>query len=319
MIILTGGAGFIGSVVLAKLNKEGIDDIIIVDNLGKTDKWKNLRGKHFSDFIHKTEFLPKLVNLKSIDAIIHLGACSSTTETDADYLMKNNFNFTKELMDFAVQKEIKFIYASSAATYGDGSLGYSDDDKTTRILKPLNMYGFSKQLTDEYYLKKYKDKKIVGLKFFNVFGPNEYHKKDMRSMVIKSYEQIIKDGYVKLFKSENPKYKDGEQKRDFIYVKDVVDVVFWFLKNEKQGIYNLGSGVANTWNSLVNAVFKALNKSPKIKYIDMPEELKNKYQYYTKAEMSKLRNAGYSQPFTTLEDAIKDYVQNYLIQQERYL
>ena len=312
MIIVTGGAGFIGSNIVAKLNEKGINDIIIVDNLGTSEKWQNLRGKHFSDFIHKTIFLDKIENLDGVEAIIHMGACSSTTEKDADYLMENNYRFSKALLHWSLKNNVRFIYASSAATYGSGEFGYSDSDENSMRLKPLNMYGLSKQLFDEYLIMNKLQNKVVGLKFFNVFGHNEYHKGDMRSMVKKAYEQISDVGYVKLFKSYKDGIKDGMQKRDFVYVKDVVDVVLWLLGNDKTGIYNLGSGVASTWIDLMNAVFKAMNLESKIKFVDMPNHLQGKYQYYTKAEMEKLQSIGYEKAFTSLDDAVDDYVNGYL-------
>jgi len=319
MIVLTGGAGFIGSNILAKLNKEGISDVIIVDNLGNNEKWKNLVGKHFEDFIHKTDFLSELEKMNSVETVIHMGACSSTTESDANFLMENNYKYSKILLNWCMKNKIRFIYASSAATYGNGSHGYEDDDKVSIRLKPLNMYGFSKQLFDEYIITHNCQNQVVGLKFFNVFGPNEYHKKDMQSMVIKAVRQIQNTGKVKLFKSKKKEYKHGEQKRDFIYVKDVVDVVWWFFTNEKYGIYNVGSGKAKTWLDLANAVFKAMGISPKIEFIDLPKELWDKYQYFTQANISKLRKAGYDKNFTSLEDAIYDYVTNYLLKENPYL
>ncbi len=320
MIIVTGGAGFIGSNIVARLNSEDIEDIIIVDNLGETEKWKNLRGKFFSDYIHKSQFLNEIEKYRCVDAIIHMGACSSTTEKNADYLMQNNYKFSKALLEFSIKNNIKFIYASSAATYGDGSQGYSDSYEIFKKLKPLNMYGFSKHIFDLYVLKNYPSlKNIVGLKFFNVFGPNEYHKGDMKSVVAKAFKQIKETGFVKLFKSYRPDYEDGKQKRDFVYVKDVSNIVLWFLKNDVFGIFNVGSGVASTWIDLIEPVFKAMNKEPNIKFIDMPESIREKYQYFTKADISKLRNAGYKMPMTPLKDAVSDYVKNYLMKDDPYL
>lgn len=319
MIIVTGGAGFIGSNIVAKLNEKGIRDIIVVDNLRSSEKWKNLRGKHFDDFIHKTLFLDKLQYLKNVKTIIHMGACSSTTEKDADYLIENNYLFSKSLLHWSLKNDVRFIYASSAATYGSGEFGYLDSDENSMRLKPLNMYGFSKQLFDEYVIHHKLQNKVVGLKFFNVFGPNEYHKEDMRSMVKKAYEQILDVGYVKLFKSYKKDVADGMQMRDFIYVKDVVDVILWFMDNDKSGIYNLGSGKASTWIELINAVFKALKKETDIKFVDMPENLKGKYQYYTEADMQKLRKIGYKKEFTPLDKAVYDYVNGYLEKADIYL
>ncbi len=316
MYIVTGGAGFIGSVMVWKLNQKGIDDIIVVDKLRKEDKWKNLRKKRFADYIDKEEFINFLLNNKfsNIDAIIHIGACSSTTEKDADYLMKNNFEYSKILAEYSLKNNIRFLYASSAATYGNGEFGYSDEDSNTLRLKPMNMYGFSKQIFDLWVLKNNYQDKIVGFKYFNVFGPNEYHKKDMMSVICKAYSQIQNRGILRLFKSYKKGIPHGEQKRDFVYVKDVVDVMFYFLLNkDKNGIYNVGTGKARSFNDLAKATFNAMGKKVKIKYIDMPLAIRDRYQYFTEAKLDKLRKAGYSKEFTSLEEAIKDYVQNYLM------
>jgi len=243
-----------------------------------------------------------------------MGACSSTTERNAGFMFKNNFEYSKHLAVFAIRKEIRFIYASSAATYGDGSQGFSDDHEILEKLKPLNIYGYSKHLFDLWLKRNGLLDKVVGLKYFNVYGPNEYHKGQMRSFVIKAYEQIIQTGEVKLFKSYKPEYKHGEQKRDFIYIKDAVDMTLFFSQNRKPwGIFNVGTGCAHTWNELVNAVFKALGKQPKIKYIDMPVELRNQYQYYTEADISKLIKCGYKKNPRDFKSSIKDYIKNYLL------
>ncbi|MCS7227855.1 MAG: ADP-glyceromanno-heptose 6-epimerase, partial [Endomicrobia bacterium] len=252
LIILTGGAGFIGSAILWKLNREGEDNIIIVDAIDNV-KWKNLSGLKFIDYIEKDDFLNNIINGKydklDIDTIFHMGACSSTTYADARYFIKNNFEYTKILCEFAVKKNIRFIYASSAATYGDGSNGFSDDENKLETLRPLNMYGFSKHLFDLWAKYNGLLKKIVGLKYFNVFGPNEYHKEDMRSFVIKAYEQILTSGKVRLFKSYLPQYKDGQQIRDFIYIKDAVNMTLYFYNNRHlTGIYNIGTGKPHTFN-----------------------------------------------------------------------
>lgn len=315
MIILTGGAGFIGSCFLKTLNDKGINDIIIVDRLGKENKWKNLVGKHFKNYYHKNEFFDIIFNNKKIsrdlDAIIHLGACSSTTESDVDYIMNNNLNYSIKLAEFAAEHGVKFIYASSAATYGDGSQGYSDESIDN--LKPLNPYGLSKHLFDQWVIDNNLDNKFTGVKFFNVFGPNEYHKNDMASMIFKAYNQIVASGKVKLFKSNSPEYKDGEQKRDFIYVKDASKVLWEMLDNKSTGgVYNLGTGKARTWNDLVKAVFNALGLPINIEYIDMPEKLEGKYQNFTEADIKKLKNSPFAVEFTELEDAVFDYVTNYL-------
>lgn len=323
MIIVTGGAGFIGSAVVWRLNQLGRNDIYIVDELGTDEKWKNLSGLDFKDFINKDVFLSKwvdeLVTLNA-EAIIHMGANSSTTEKDADFLLKNNYRYTASVAHGALWNDIRFIYASSAATYGDGKLGFKDDKKLIPRLRPLNMYGYSKNLFDHYALKEGMLKKIVGIKYFNVYGPNEYHKGDMRSVVHKAYGQIKETGSVKLFKSKNPKYKDGEQLRDFIYVKDAVDMTLHFLfKNNKAGgLFNVGTGKARHWNDLVKAIFNALNKPVNIEYIELPPHLEKKYQYFTEADITKIRAAGYKKKITSLETGVKDYVQNYLLK-EKYL
>lgn len=318
MWVITGGAGFIGSALIWKLNQEGLDKLLVVDRLETSEKWKNLLGKRFSDYLEADDFLARLQSNKlgPITGIVHLGACSSTTETDASFLIKNNFEYTKDLAIWALAKKKPFIYASSAATYGDGSLGYTTDEKTTEKLRPLNMYGYSKQLFDLWALRQGVLKKLVGIKFFNVFGPNEYHKGDMRSVVCKAFDQIQKDGKIRLFKSYRSDYKEGEQQRDFLYVKDAVSVVWDFMKSGKgHGLVNLGAGRARSWNDLAYAIFAALGKPPRIEYIDMPETLREKYQYHTQADMSWRKG----KPFTSLEDSVKDYVQNYLAKEVPYL
>ena len=316
MIVVTGGAGFIGSAIIAALNKRGYDEIIVVDDLGTDLRWKNLVNLSFADYINKLDFLDLVVenNMhEGIRAVFHMGACSSTTETDASFLMQNNFQYTKLLATWAVEHDIRFIYASSAATYGDGSMGFKDDEEKLDELRPLNMYGYSKQLFDLWARRHGLLKDIAGLKYFNVFGPNEYHKADMRSFVLKAYEQIQADGKVRLFKSENPDYPDGEYKRDFLYVKDAVDMTLFFLDNPKaNGIFNIGTGNARTWNDMVKAVFAALDKKPNIEFIDMPAELRSQYQYFTQADITKLRKAGYTTKTTPLEESVTDYVKKYL-------
>ena len=321
MIVLTGGAGFIGSAFLWKLNTEGIKEVIVVDELGSSDKWKNLINRTFADYIDKDKFLNRLTTGTAppgITCIIHMGACSSTTETDADYMMRNNYQFTKKLAEWSLKNDAHFIYASSAATYGDGSSGFSDDNETTLRLKPLNLYGYSKHLFDLTALRM--KGKIAGLKFFNVFGPNEYHKGEMSSFALKAFHQIKNTGMVRLFKSHKGSFEDGEQVRDFIYIKDCVDVMWWFYKHrEISGIFNLGTGAAQTWNSLVRAVFRIMGKPPIIKYIDMPVSLEKQYQYYTKADTRRLKDAGYSTAFMSLEEGIKDYIRNYLLSPDPFL
>ncbi|MCZ6703615.1 MAG: ADP-glyceromanno-heptose 6-epimerase [Ignavibacteria bacterium] len=321
MIIVTGGAGFIGSAAVWELNRRGEKDIIIVDELGKDDKWKNLVGLKFNDFVNMNDFL-KLLNdgkYSETDAIIHMGANSSTTEKDADYLLTNNYKYTKTLAEYCLANNIRFIYASSAATYGDGSKGFDDDKTACDSLRPLNMYGYSKNMFDLWALNNNAFKDIVGIKYFNVYGPNEYHKADMRSVVHKAFEQIRDTGKVKLFKSGNPEYKDGEQMRDFIYVKSAVDMTLHFLDHrEKSGLFNVGTGKARTWNNLVSILFKAIGIPVNIEYIDLPKHLAEKYQYFTEASLARIRNAGYTKPVTSIEDGITDYVKNYLLG-KRYL
>ncbi len=322
MIIVTGGAGFIGSALIAALNKRQITDILVVDELGTDQKWKNLRNLSFADYVEKDDFLEMVIEDKldsSIDAVFHLGACSDTTETNASYLIKNNYEYSKLLAQWATADNIRFIYASSAATYGNGSAGFSDDQEKIENLRPLNMYGYSKHMFDLWARRTGLLKKLVGLKYFNIFGPNEYHKADMRSFCIKAFEQITSTGKVRLFKSYKPEYADGEQKRDFIYVKDAVDMTLFFYDNPKiSGLFNIGTGKARTWNDLVKAVFAAMGKKPNIEYIEMPESIRDQYQYYTCADITNLHKAGYDKQTTTLEDSIKDYVQNYL-QKDPYL
>ncbi|MDD5129475.1 MAG: ADP-glyceromanno-heptose 6-epimerase [Candidatus Omnitrophica bacterium] len=310
MIILTGGAGFIGSCFLAKLNSQGIDDIIVVDNLDDSRKWRNLLGKRFCDYIPKDKFMQLLENnrLPIPKHIIHLGACSSTLVTDYDYLMSNNYEYSKKLAVWAFKYNVHFIYASSAATYGDGALGYDDRDENTLLLKPLNIYGESKHLFDLWILKNSYACRAVGLKFFNVFGPNEYHKAKMMSVVCRCFDELKSGLPMKLFKSYVAQYHHGEQKRDFVYVKDAVEVIYYFYINPQiSGIYNLGTGVARSWNDLAKAMFAALNIPPRIKYIEMPEGMRDKYQYFTQADTAKLRSCGCQHKFSTLEEAVKDY------------
>jgi len=322
MIIVTGGAGFIGSALIAALNKRQITDILIVDELGTDRKWKNLRNLSFTDYVEKDDFLEMVIEDKldsSVEFVFHLGACSDTTETNASYLIKNNYEYSKLLAQWATDSDVRFIYASSAATYGEGSAGFSDDQEKIEILRPLNMYGYSKHLFDLWARRTGLLKKLVGLKYFNVFGPNEYHKADMRSFCIKAFEQLSATGKVRLFKSYKPEYADGEQLRDFIYVKDAGNMtLFFYDKTKLSGLFNIGTGKARTWNDLVKAVFAAMGKEPNIEYIEMPESIRDQSQYYTCADITNLRIAGYDKQTTPLEDAIKDYVQIYL-QKDGYL
>ncbi|MDO4179477.1 MAG: ADP-glyceromanno-heptose 6-epimerase [Phascolarctobacterium sp.] len=314
MIIVTGGAGFIGSCVVRTLNDAGIKDIVIVDNIACTDKWMNMRNKKYLKYVHKNEFLAELPTYKNVEAIIHMGAQSSTIEKDFDYLWKNNFEYTKALWNYCADKGISFIYASSAATYGDGEQGF-DDWMDIDKLMPLNGYGYSKQLFDQWvkHQAKKAPKQYVGLKFFNVYGPNEYFKGSMASMIFHGYKQIQESGKIKLFKSCNPNYADGGQLRDFVYVKDICSVIKWFLDHKEiSGLFNVGTGSAQSFAELAEATFHALGLEPNIEYIDMPEHLKKKYQYYTQATMEKLRSVGYDKPFMNLEEGAKDYVLNHL-------
>ncbi len=313
MIIVTGGAGFIGSCIVAKLNELGFKDILVVDEIdGDEIKQKNLAGYSVIDLLDKEEFLQKVLSDRikdPVSCVLHMGACSSTTGQDRGYYLKNNFEYSCHLATWSLNKKARFIYASSAATYGDGESGYSDDKESIRHCRPLNYYGESKQLFDVWVLDQGLYDQIVGLKFFNVFGPNEYHKGDMKSVIAKAYERVVKEGRMSLFKSYRKEFSDGGQKRDFVYVKDVVDVVLFFKDREDvNGIFNVGTGEARTWNDLAAALFAAVGKKPVIEYIDMPETLRPRYQYFTQADMSRLRTVGYGRPFTSLEDAVKDYV-----------
>ncbi|CAM2006847.1 ADP-glyceromanno-heptose 6-epimerase [Acanthopleuribacter pedis] len=315
MIIVTGGAGFIGSCMVSKLNQMGHDRILVTDHLGTSDKWKNLRHLKFYDYLDRDQLFDFLGHHNQVQAIIHMGACSATTERDANYLMENNYRYTKRLAEYCLARDARFIYASSAATYGDGNKGYSDDESGIDRFEPMNMYGYSKHLFDLKARAEGWFQNTVGLKFFNVYGPNEYFKGDMVSVVYKSFNQIKADGKVKLFKSHRANFEDGGQQRDFVYVKDVVNVMAWLLENPQvNGLFNLGTGQARNFRDLVSAAFHALHLEPNIEYIDMPEHLRDRYQYFTQADMQKLVDAGYNQPFHNLEDGVTDYVQNYLDQ-----
>ncbi|MDD2237694.1 MAG: ADP-glyceromanno-heptose 6-epimerase [Kiritimatiellae bacterium] len=314
--IVTGGAGFIGSNVVKALNERGEQDILIVDHLRNGEKWKNLTGIRFEDYMDKEAFLTvcEAGAFPDVRAVIHLGACSSTTETDADYLMENNYRYTRRLCEWCLERNIRFVYASSAATYGNGALGYSDDDAVTPNLRPLNMYGYSKHLFDLWAMKNKLFDRIAGLKYFNVYGPGEAHKNDMRSVVHKAFNQIRETGQVCLFKSYRPEYGDGQQVRDFIYVRDAVAVSLFFADHpETSGLFNCGTGTARSWNDLALAVFAAMDLPPRIEYIDMPETLRAKYQYHTQSDVRKLRGTGYTAPFQSLEEGIEDYVKNHLM------
>jgi ADP-L-glycero-D-manno-heptose 6-epimerase len=316
LIILTGGAGFIGSCFLWKLNQQGEKHIFVVDHNNSSEKMKNLVGKDFADYFEKDTFL-KILKTGAIPnkakAVFHIGACSSTTETDADYLNQNNLEYSKTLAKWSLDNNVPFYYASSAATYGDGSLGYSDDDSLTLKLSPLNLYGKSKQEFDAWLINNNLTGKVVGFRYFNVFGPNEYHKKEMRSLVVKAYQQIKREGKISLFKSYRPAYANGEQKRDFIYVKDAINLMFdFYQRGTVKGIFNIGTGKARTWNDLGRAIFNTLGLQPRIEYVEMPPSIKDKYQYFTEANLSKLKRAGIDFQFRSLEDAVADYVKGYL-------
>lgn len=321
MIVVTGSAGFIGSSFVSKLNEEGYYDIVLVDDFSNEQKNKNLENKRFSIKIHRDLF-PEWarINHKHIEFIFHLGARTDTTEFNYTIFENLNVLYSQKIWNLCVEYGIPLVYASSAATYGAGELGYIDDEQLIPNLKPLNPYGISKNEFDRWALQQTNKPYFwAGLKFFNVYGPNEYHKKRMASVVFHAFNQIQQTGKIKLFRSHNPNYKDGEQKRDFIYVKDVCNVLFFLMHHRKNsGIYNLGTGLARTFNDLAYAVFNALNKEPVIEYIDTPEDIRDKYQYFTEAKMDKLRSIGYSSTFTSLEDGIKDYVIKYLLP-NRYL
>ncbi len=319
-VLVTGGAGFIGSALVWALNRRGCDDIVVCDRLGADEKWRNLAPLRFAEFVEADALLARLQSRKlgKFDLVLHMGACSSTTERDAGFLFRNNFEFTRDLADWSLAKEVRFVYASSAATYGDGSAGMEDDDSKLDTLRPLNMYGYSKHLFDLHAKRAGFLDDIVGLKYFNVFGPNEDHKGDMRSLVHKSFSQVKNEGVIRLFKSYRKDFADGEQKRDFLYVKDAVAMTLHLAATKKAGgLFNIGSGKARTWIDLANSVFAALDKKPKIEFVEMPETIRDKYQYFTQADISRLRAAGYKAPVTSLEGAVKDYVRNYLAPDKR--
>ncbi len=320
-VLVTGGAGFIGSALVWALNQRGVEDILVADFLGETDKWRNLAALRYADYLEADDLL-SLVRadsgrLRGVRCVLHMGACSTTTEKDAAYLVRNNYEYTQELAAWALAHGARFVYASSAATYGDGSAGMSDG-AVLETLRPLNMYGYSKHMFDQFARRQGFLDRVVGLKFFNVYGPNEDHKGDMRSLVHKAYHQIQAEGVIRLFKSYRPDFKDGEQKRDFLYVKDAVAMTLHLAGNDRAGgLYNVGSGRAATWNQLAAAVFGALERPPRIEYVEMPADLRGKYQYFTEADIGRLRAAGYDRPVTSLVDAVKDYVREYLVPDRR--
>jgi ADP-L-glycero-D-manno-heptose 6-epimerase len=318
LLIITGAAGMIGSGVIRHLNDQGQNQLLLVDDLKLDDRWKNLLGKEFVDLLAIDKLIDWLQGKESmVEAIIHLGACSDTLEKDGNYLLENNFRYTIKLAQWSLHAKKRFIYASSAATYGDGSQGFADSETDLQSLRPLNMYGFSKHLVDLWMQRERVLDKVVGLKYFNVFGPNEYHKGHMASMVLKMAAKAKEEGQIQLFKSNDPQFPDGEQCRDFIYVKDAVKMTCDFLHNPTSGLFNIGQGKTTTWNQLARALFKALNLPPNIEYIDMPAALSKQYQNYTRAEMTKFQNA---LPFatTSIEEAVKEYVQEYLLKEARW-
>jgi ADP-L-glycero-D-manno-heptose 6-epimerase len=316
-VVVTGGAGFIGSVLVWELNRRGCSQVAMSDFTARGEKSANLAGLHYTEIIEPAELPARLSSgsMGKLDCIFHLGACSSTTETNEKYLRENNYEYSRNLAEWALGAGVRFVYASSAATYGDGSAGMDDSDpRQLERLRPLNLYGQSKQWMDLHAWRAGWLDRIVGLKYFNVFGPNENHKGDMRSLVCKSYAEVFKTGVIRLFKSYRPQYRDGEQRRDFLYVKDAVAMTLHLAANPAaNGIFNIGSGKARTWNDLARAVFAALGREPRIEYIDMPEPIRDKYQYFTQADVRKLLAADYDSPTTSLEDAVCDYVVNYLV------
>jgi ADP-L-glycero-D-manno-heptose 6-epimerase len=316
-VLVTGAAGFIGSVLVWELNRRGCSNIVIADFDAEGEKRRNLAGLQYEEYVGAGVLLPHLSSgsLGKLDCVFHLGACSSTTETNEEYLRKNNFEYSRDLAGWALREGVRFVYASSAATYGDGSAGMDDmDPRQLERLRPLNLYGQSKQWMDVHAWKHGWLDRVVALKYFNVFGPNENHKGDMRSVVCKSYAQVVETGTIQLFKSYRPEFRDGEQRRDFLYVKDAVSMTLHLAANPAaNGIFNIGSGQMHTWNQLARAVFAALNREPRIEYIEMPVAIRDKYQYSTQADIRKLLSTGYSAPITPLEDAVRDYLVKYLV------
>jgi ADP-L-glycero-D-manno-heptose 6-epimerase len=316
-VLVTGGAGFIGSALVWELNRRGCADIVVADFAAHAGKRGNLDSLKFTDYVEPGALLGRVQSdaLGKFDYIFHLGACSSTTETDEDFLRKNNFEYSRDLAGWALKSGVRFVYASSAATYGDGSAGMDDRDLALlERLRPLNPYGRSKQMMDLYAWRQGWLQEVVALKYFNVFGPNEEHKGDMRSVVRKSFTQVRESGVIRLFKSYRSEYKDGEQRRDFLYVKDAVAMTLHLASNlNAHGIFNIGSGQTHTWNEVAGAVFAALDRVPKIEYIEMPASIRDQYQYFTQADIRKLRASGYARQITPLTDAVRDYVCNYLV------
>ena len=323
MIVITGGAGMIGSMIAWHLNNLGRDDLVIVDDIQHPDQWQNLVKRRYQNYLDKSELACFLAAKPKIDAIIHMGAISATTERDFNKLVQNNIRYSQFLWEWCAENKVPYLYASSAATYGAGEEGY-DDTCDVNSLRPLNGYGYSKQYFDQWALQQTANKKPTppqwqGFKFFNVYGPNEYHKERMASVSFHTFNQFKADGTVKLFKSHLAGYEDGMQLRDFVYVKDAAAAVVHFVNNLcESGIYNIGTGHARAFKDLASAVMTSLGKTPNITYIDMPEDLRGKYQYFTEAKMLKLADAGYTEKFHTLEEGVRDYVQNYLMQTDPY-
>ena len=316
MIVITGAAGFIGSVLVGRLNEAGFKDLILVDDFSVKDKEKNLEKKLFVEKIHRDDFFQWFdQHPTDVEMVLHIGARTDTTEFNVAVFDILNLDYSKQIWLRCTEHQIPMIYASSAATYGMGEFGYDDNHSIVEKLKPLNPYGESKNDFDKWVLNQQTQPPFwAGLKFFNVYGPNEYHKGRMASVILHAFRQISETGKVKLFRSHNPDFKDGEQLRDFVYVKDLVEVVLFLMKNKPEsGLYNLGTGKAGTFIDLANATFAALDLQPVIEFIDTPEDIRDKYQYFTEANMSKLINAGYDKPFASLEDGVGDYVGNYLI------
>jgi len=323
MILITGAAGFIGSAVAYALNSHGRTDLLLCDRFGKKEKWHNVIGLRYNRFIHRNDlfdFLKDKEHHRDIDAVIHLGACSDTTETDMDYLMQNNVDFSIKLCQWAREHDIRFVYASSGAVYGDGSLGFSDSDDVTPKLRPLNKYGFSKWMFDMWVIENGLVDKVAGLRFFNVFGPNEYHKGSMASVIFRVFPNALTTGAISLFESHRPEVAHGEQSRDFVYIDEINDIVLFVLNNPNiNGIFNAGTGYAHTFNELAQSMFEALGKPKNIEYFPMPEALRKRYQYFTRADMTRLLNAGYQQNADRFQENVVKYVKQYLVSQYRYL
>ena len=319
MIVVTGAAGFIGSCLVSKLNSEGYNDIVVVDDFSVLEKEDNLQGKKITAKVERTEFMDWLENNhRFVQFVFHIGARTDTTEFNIQIFDELNLNYSKEVWNLCVKYGLPLVYASSAATYGSGEQGYNDDESIIPLLKPLNPYGDSKNDFDKWAITQERSPYFwTGLKFFNVYGPNEFHKNRMASVIFHAFNQIEKDGKMKLFRSHRPDFKDGEQLRDFVYVKDVVNVCMFLMQHRKNsGIYNLGSGKARTFLDLAKNTFKSMDKTENIEFVDTPTDIRDKYQYFTEANMSKLKSIGYTKPFHSLEEGIQDYVQNYLMKKK---